>query len=302
MRSRCVPVCLALIACVAAPAFAVDGVREINQTCATTTGCFTGDTAGFPVTITLAGSYRLTGNVASSSVNADVISIATSNVTIDLNGFSVTSPAVCNGAVPVSCAPAGSGRGIAVSTEAIKDVTVRNGTVTQISTIGVLVGKSGRVEDVRVTGAGSTAIVGDDGSEIVRCTVDAAGSTGIRIDGSGAMIAENTVRNVGNDLTGVSGIGIEAGGSIVRGNVVRSVYGTAVIAVTSLVSENTIVDNYPWPVNVTGRSLVIGNVVDGGIVTQFDANIGYRENCFSFATVTGGVNLGGNLCNGALCP
>jgi hypothetical protein len=35
----------------AAPALAVDGVREINQTCAVQMGCFVGDTAGFPVTI-----------------------------------------------------------------------------------------------------------------------------------------------------------------------------------------------------------------------------------------------------------
>jgi hypothetical protein len=35
----------------ATPALAVDGVLEINQTCAVQTGCFAGDTAGFPVTI-----------------------------------------------------------------------------------------------------------------------------------------------------------------------------------------------------------------------------------------------------------
>ena len=36
---------------------------EINQACALSTGCFSGDTAGFPVTIdgTAGPSYRLTG-------------------------------------------------------------------------------------------------------------------------------------------------------------------------------------------------------------------------------------------------
>lgn len=38
-------------ALVAPPAGATDGVLEINQTCATQTGCFAGDTAGLPVTI-----------------------------------------------------------------------------------------------------------------------------------------------------------------------------------------------------------------------------------------------------------
>ena len=32
-------------------AYAVDGVLEINQTCAVNTGCFAGDAAAFPVTI-----------------------------------------------------------------------------------------------------------------------------------------------------------------------------------------------------------------------------------------------------------
>lgn len=54
---------LTLIVTFATPAFAVDGVLEINQTCAVQTGCFSGDTPGFPVTINATGSYRLTSNL-----------------------------------------------------------------------------------------------------------------------------------------------------------------------------------------------------------------------------------------------
>ena len=36
---------------IAPTAVADDGVAEINQTCATMTGCFSGDTPGWPVTI-----------------------------------------------------------------------------------------------------------------------------------------------------------------------------------------------------------------------------------------------------------
>ena len=39
----------------AGPVRAGDGVLEISQTCAIETGCFTGDTPGFPVTIASAG-------------------------------------------------------------------------------------------------------------------------------------------------------------------------------------------------------------------------------------------------------
>ena len=40
-----------LLLALARPALATDGVAEINHTCAAQTGCFRGDTAGYPVTI-----------------------------------------------------------------------------------------------------------------------------------------------------------------------------------------------------------------------------------------------------------
>jgi hypothetical protein len=46
---------LLLLLALVPPALAVDGVLEINQTCAEQTGCFTGDAAGFPVTISASG-------------------------------------------------------------------------------------------------------------------------------------------------------------------------------------------------------------------------------------------------------
>lgn len=48
-----------IVAMLASPAYAVDGVREINQACAAGPGCFSGDTPGFPVEIHFLGSYRL---------------------------------------------------------------------------------------------------------------------------------------------------------------------------------------------------------------------------------------------------
>ena len=44
------------------PAFAADGVIEINQARAKAGGVTPGDTPLFPVTISQPGSYRLTGN------------------------------------------------------------------------------------------------------------------------------------------------------------------------------------------------------------------------------------------------
>ena len=55
MRTYLLSLIALLLVALAGPAFAVDGVAEINQTCAVNTGCFAGDFAGFPVTISSAG-------------------------------------------------------------------------------------------------------------------------------------------------------------------------------------------------------------------------------------------------------
>jgi hypothetical protein len=93
-------------------AHAVDAVIEINQTCAAA-GCFGGGAPGFPVTITEAGSYRLTSNLDVSSppdpANTSAIQIRVSGTTIDLNGFTIPGITACTSAV---CKSTGSGHGV----------------------------------------------------------------------------------------------------------------------------------------------------------------------------------------------
>jgi hypothetical protein len=84
-----VPLTLLLLLPIAEPALGTDGVLEINQACAVNTGCFAGDTAGFPVTIGSPGRYRLTGDLDSSSSFG--IQITAAHVSLDLNGFAITS-------------------------------------------------------------------------------------------------------------------------------------------------------------------------------------------------------------------
>ena len=77
-------------------AYASDGVLAINNVC-NNFGCFSGDTAGFPITITNSGSYILTSNLVSSSTTINIIEVNANNVTIDLNGFSIIGPQTCTG-------------------------------------------------------------------------------------------------------------------------------------------------------------------------------------------------------------
>ena len=51
-----------------------------------------GDAAGFPVTISESGSYRLNSNLVVTSPATTVIEITANDVTLDLAGFSIIGP------------------------------------------------------------------------------------------------------------------------------------------------------------------------------------------------------------------
>jgi hypothetical protein len=126
---------------------ALDGVLEINQLCAAGTGCFQGDAAGFPVTITAAGSYRLSSNLMPPDQNTTVVSITGGGVTLDLNGFMIQGTASYGGPPSTTCT--GSGSGIGVSATA-SGVVVSNGHVIGMGSDGVAVSTSSRVESMTV--------------------------------------------------------------------------------------------------------------------------------------------------------
>ncbi len=184
-----------LLVLLALPAGASDGVREINQTCALQTGCFPGDTAGFPVTISATGSYRLTSNLDRSAASVDTwaISISADGVTLDLGGFTVSGAAVCTGTPVSSCTNPGTGDGIAAFNR--NDVTIRNGVVRGMPDDGIVItGANGVVE--RVSGVGN-------------------GGDGIAVASAGMIIASVGSSNLGDGLVSFSGT---IQGSAARGN------------------------------------------------------------------------------------
>ncbi len=187
---------------------AVDGVYEIHPACVAT-GCFAGDAPGFPVTISSPGSYRLTGNLIVRDALTPAIKVASdlNDVTIDLNGFSVSGPTICSG-YPITCDPSGSGIGIDAQNSL--RVTVRNGVVRGFGLMGMLLAAQARVIDVSVDGNGQTGIGAGAGSVIERCV--AFSNAGRGIDCGDCVIRSNTVR--GNVAEGIRG----SSGSVVEGN------------------------------------------------------------------------------------
>ena len=125
----------------ATPAFAVDGVLEINQTCAVQTGCFAGDAAGFPVTIdgSAGKSYRLTTSLIVPDENTNGIDVRAPWVSIDLNGFEIVRSG-CEGET-LPCLPeSGTGYGVRSAFSPSQDypgASVTNGSVRGMGADGV---------------------------------------------------------------------------------------------------------------------------------------------------------------------
>lgn len=78
------------------------GALEINQDCAAV-GCFAGDTAGFPITISTPGSYVLTSDIAVTTAGAVGIAINASPVDLNLNGHTIDGGGSCSGSPVTTC-------------------------------------------------------------------------------------------------------------------------------------------------------------------------------------------------------
>jgi hypothetical protein len=181
-----------------------DGVITIDQTKALNGGVTPGDAAGFPVTISQPGHYRLSGPLTVADVNKSGIEINASNVTIDLNGFAITGPVTCTGSIPqsIACAPASSlGAGINSSGQ---HVTVRNGGVRGFA-FGVFPGFFGRVEKMNVTHSANSAILAASGSIVQDNIVHYAGGDGVFVATAGEARGNTVYMAKANGVKGEMG-------------------------------------------------------------------------------------------------
>jgi hypothetical protein len=199
----------------AAPARAGDGVLEISQACATLTGCFTGDTAGFPVTIASAGSYRLTSNLVVPDDKTDGIRISTSDVAIDLGGFAVIRSACVDS--NTICRPnSGTGSGIETTTTNSRGISVRHGSVTGVGDFGINLGEQAVVEDVLVRWNGGVGIQVHFGSKVSDVVVFGNGNDGISAE-AGSVVSNGVVYD--NNADGVDvGAGCSLDNLTIRSN------------------------------------------------------------------------------------
>jgi nitrous oxidase accessory protein NosD len=249
------------IALTAGPVSATDGVIEINQARALVGGVAAGDTAGFPVLIASAGSYRLTGNlVAPASTTA--ISISAADVTLDLNGFSISGSGTVNF------------DGVSVMPTA--NVELRNGTIRDFPGYGIQAGGcSGcRLMNMRLLDNGEGGAYMGPNSLIRGCTASGNASIGLYAETSSSFI-----NNVAHD-NGVAGVFLHGlGGGLIEGNVSYNNSGDGITAFdpSAVVRNNSSSANTNHGIASSGGTVVgntsSGNGADGIHIADFAARV-----------------------------
>lgn len=200
-------------------AFASDGVIEINQVCATETGCLPGDAPGFPVSLASKTSYVLTSSL---EVSGDVAAPAGSgySITIDLNGFTISGDYLC-GTAPPNCLSRSSHAAIDAPGSS---VSVRNGTIRAWPGPVISVGFDSQIEDLLIERSSGDGIVARAGSVVRGNRITNLFGTGIRIyfnddvDGT-ALVERNIVQSVRGD-------GIRLSGGVITGNFTSNIFGS----------------------------------------------------------------------------
>lgn len=296
-----------------------DGVVEINQTCAVTTGCFGGDTPGFPVVIdgSAGRSYRLTSDLILATPGALAISIQAARVSIDLNRFEVRGPTVCSG-TPLVCSPDSPTGGSAIRATATGEfASLRDGTIAGFTGPGVNLQAGSLVENLLVVSNAGQGISVGAGSRVVGNRVSRNRSAGI-LAAEGAIVEGNIADHNGAGISADSGsmltgnsvldnqtVGLSAGmGSVVSGNAVhRNDIGISVESGATLIG-NSATRNGSYGISLASGSLAAHNTArengaDGltaGFDNSFAGNVStanahqgislgtgtsYRENVFS---------------------
>jgi hypothetical protein len=235
--------------------FAVDGVIVIDQSHALAGGITPGDAAGFPVTISQPGSYRLSSNLTVPDMNTTAVVITADGVTLDLNGFSIMGPVVCT-EFPLSCPAAGSGIGVqapsgAGGAAAPRGTKILNGSVRGMGSHGIFLQGEGTIVDkVNVaSNAGNGIFVG---GEVTNCTATENGMLGIF-----GLIVRGSIAfsNVGDGIT------IDASGGVAIGNVSSFNGGRGMNVPNGSVTGNSLVKNGGVQLQAVCPSSIIGNML-----------------------------------------
>ena len=227
-----------------------------------------GQPSSFPIVINLPGSYKLVSNITQTNTDQHAITITTSDVTLDLNGFTIDGP--------------GSGgiNGIHVNSLSyggtIYNIEIKNGTVKDFSS-GIIVNDVGgiKLSDLKCynnlvygIGLGDTdvALIKDTG-----CNLNGFSGISINTESSGGLLYHNIC--VGNISSG-----IECNGNAyyIHDNVsFGNAYGLRISGGSeNSVENNLFVDNSTEDIGLNGNNnVVINNTIEDTLIDNGTGNI-----------------------------
>lgn len=237
-------------------------------------------------TISSEGSYYLSGNLSITSGSA--ITVAANNVTIDLQGFEV--------------AGTGGFTGIVINS-GISNVTIRNGTIRNFTSVGINgAGNSTvRVEKVRALNNGSVGIKVDINGAVIDCVAEA--NAGVGIVGADNCVIHHC-QSIGN--TGTSSHGISVGNDAqISGCVARTNGGSGIVAGTSGELSDCVANNNSGiGINLGGgctlsNCIASNNAGSAGISVTAGCTI---INCIGNTNGDFGITVGDrNMVSGCTC-
>jgi hypothetical protein len=203
-----------LLVCLVAagPAWAADGVVLINQARALAGGVTPGDTPGFPVTLSVAGRYRLTGILTAPNQNTNMIEITANNVILDFNGFSIIGTAVCSVDINdriTGCTNAGTGIGVFSAANFL--ISLQGpGLVQGMGNAGIQMGAGEGfvLRDISVVSCNGNGIHLGDGAFLYDSNAAFNGGTGITVGEAGVLRRVTGSSNGGHGLSGNDGTSV----------------------------------------------------------------------------------------------
>lgn len=282
------------------------GAREISQACVDS-GCFDGDTEGFPIRITNAGVYVLTSNITAPTFDTTAIVIEVDNVVLDLRGFSIIGPNICTGE-PGDCEFTFMAGG-AVGAVNVRNTTVKNGYVAGFGFAGLNLGEASKVSNIHASHNRRVGIWTRAGSEIVNSVVSFNGDLGIETTqtrvmnvsalsngavgmavGDGTLIHFATVRD--NQV----GILDWHGSAVKDSSIMRNSTGIDSINGGTRVHDSHVFDNEGFAIFHRGADLY----VEGGVPVQISGSTFYSNGGSMESPQFGGggqiLETGTNLC------
>lgn len=275
-----------LLALASTALVASDGRIEINQVNALAGGVTPGDTPGFPVTISVGGSYVLTSDLDLTVVGAnanDTTAIDASQsdpapVSIDLNGFTIRGPTDCEATVP--CTNTGAGSGIYYGR-----TSVSNGAIVGMGFVGII-SLGGTIDSVHIRDSGSFGI----------------------------DINTGTIRN--SSFTQNGGYGVAMASSTIENSIIYNNLGGGVFINDGLVRGCFIKANLNGPeLEASGTALLDSLIFTDQTSGEFNCNVGAGcsfggnrfvgcegADCYTSGSTYYQTPAGSNYCGSVLCP